>query len=204
MGGLARRRSVSASVRRPAACRGQVDEAVAARRRSPARLSGVAAVIGLLEALTRPLLSLLDAEDAHRLAIRALKIPPFVKLAADDPRLAVRAFGLNFPSPIGMAAGFDKNAEVPDALLALGFGFVEVGTVTPVPQAGNPRPRLFRLPRDEAVINRLGFNSEGAEPVLRRLAARANAGAAGIVGVNVGANRDSVDRIADYVSLIET
>ena len=159
-------------------------------------------MIGLLEPLVRPLLRLLDAEDAHRLAIHALKFPPFVKLAADDPRLAVRAFGLNFPNPVGMAAGFDKHAEVPDALLRLGFGFVEVGTVTPQPQAGNPRPRVFRLPRDEAVINRLGFNSEGADAVLRRLAARANAG--GIVGINVGANRESVDRIADYVRLIET
>jgi dihydroorotate dehydrogenase len=159
-------------------------------------------VIGLLEPFVRPLLRLLDAEDAHRFAIHALKFPPFVKLAADDPRLAVRAFGLNFPNPVGMAAGFDKHAEVPDALLRLGFGFVEVGTVTPQAQAGNPRPRVFRLPRDEAVINRLGFNSEGADAVLRRLAARANAG--GIVGINVGANRESVDRIADYVRLIET
>jgi len=114
----------------------------------------------------------------------------------------VRAFGLNFPNPIGMSAGFDKNAEVPDALLRLGFGFVEIGTVTPQPQPGNPRPRLFRLERDEAVINRLGFNNEGAELVLRRLASRANLG--GIVGVNVGANKDSPDRVADYVRLIET
>ena len=159
-------------------------------------------MIGLLEAAARPLLRLLDPEDAHWLAIRALRIPPFVKLVADDPRLAVRAFGLNFPNPIGMAAGFDKHAEVPDALLKLGFGFVEVGTVTPLPQAGNPRPRVFRLPRDEGVINRLGFNSEGADAVLRRLAARANAG--GIVGINIGANKDSDDRIADYVRLIET
>jgi dihydroorotate dehydrogenase len=158
-------------------------------------------VIGLFESLARPLLRMLDAEDAHRLAVRALKLPPFVKLVADDPRLAVRVFGLNFPNPLGMAAGFDKHAEVPDALLRLGFGFVEVGTVTPLPQAGNPRPRLFRLDRDHAVINRLGFNSEGADVVLRRLAARAHAG--GIVGVNVGANRDSADRIADYVRLIE-
>jgi dihydroorotate dehydrogenase len=159
-------------------------------------------VIGLLEALARPLLRLLDPEDAHRLAIQALKVPPFVKLAADDPRLAVRAFGLEFPNPVGMAAGFDKHAEVPDALLKLGFGFVEVGTVTPLPQLGNPRPRLFRLNRDEAVINRLGFNSEGAAAVLRRLAARRKNG--GIVGLNIGANRDSTDRIADYVRLIET
>jgi dihydroorotate dehydrogenase len=158
-------------------------------------------VIGLLEQFARPLLRLLDAEDAHRLAILALKIPPFVRLVADDPRLAVRAFGLNFPNPVGMAAGFDKHAEVPDALLKLGFGFVEVGTVTPQPQIGNPRPRVFRLPRDEGVINRLGFNSEGADAVLRRLAARANEG--GIVGINIGANKDSADRIADYVRLIE-
>jgi dihydroorotate dehydrogenase len=120
----------------------------------------------------------------------------------DDPSLAVRAFGLNFPNPVGMAAGFDKHAEVPDALLKLGFGFVEVGTVTPIPQIGNPRPRVFRLSRDDGVINRLGFNSEGAEAVLPRLAARANAG--GIIGVNIGANKESPDRIADYVRLIET
>jgi dihydroorotate dehydrogenase len=159
-------------------------------------------LISLLEPLVRPLLRLLDPEDAHRLAINALRIPPFVKLVAEDPRLVVRAFGLNFPNPLGMAAGFDKHAEVPDALLRLGFGFVEVGTVTPQPQAGNPRPRVFRLARDEAVINRLGFNSQGSDAVLRRLAARASAG--GIVGVNIGANRESADRIADYIRLIET
>jgi dihydroorotate dehydrogenase len=128
-------------------------------------------------------------------------LPP-TRLRPDDHKLAVRAFGLNFPNPIGMAAGFDKNAEVPDALLRLGFGFVEIGTVTPNPQGGNPRPRLFRLERDEAIINRLGFNSDGAQTVLRRLAARANLG--GIVGVNVGANKVSADRTADYVKLIET
>jgi dihydroorotate dehydrogenase len=159
-------------------------------------------VIRLIDAWGRSVLRLLDAEDAHRLAVLALKIPPFVRLLPDDPRLAVRAFGLNFRNPVGMAAGFDKHAEVPDALLRLGFGFVEVGTVTPRPQGGNPRPRLFRLDADEAVINRLGFNSEGAEAVLRRLAARAHRG--GIVGVNIGANKDSTDRIADYVRLIET
>jgi dihydroorotate dehydrogenase len=103
---------------------------------------------------------------------------------------------------VGIAAGFDKNAEVPDALLRLGFGFAEIGSVTPKPQSGNPRPRIFRLERDEAVINRLGFNNDGAEVVLRRLAARAQNG--GIVGVNVGANKDSPDRTQDYVRLIET
>jgi dihydroorotate dehydrogenase len=158
-------------------------------------------VIGLYDALGRPLLGLLEAETAHHLAIKALKLAPLPNRSEDDALLAVRAFGLNFPNPVGMAAGFDKHAEVPDALLRLGFGFVEIGTVTPLPQPGNPRPRLFRLPRDEGVINRLGFNSEGADAVLRRLAARVDAG--GIVGVNVGANKDSKDRIADYVRQIE-
>ena len=115
-----------------------------------------------------------------------------------DKRLAVEAFGLKFPNPIGMAAGFDKNGEVPDALLALGFGFAEVGTITPLPQPGNPKPRLFRLPADRGVVNRFGFNSEGASSVLRRLRARALR--TGIVGVNVGANKDAADRIADYVA----
>ena len=157
-------------------------------------------MIQLVDRLARPFLRILDAEDAHRLAIRALKLPVFADETRLDPRLAVRAFQLDFANPIGMAAGFDKHAEVPDALLKLGFGFVEIGTVTPRPQAGNPRPRLFRLPRDEAVINRLGFNSQGADAVLRRLAARARR--RGIIGANIGANKDSADRIADYVNLI--
>jgi dihydroorotate dehydrogenase len=130
-----------------------------------------------------------------------LKYAPLPKASRDDPRLAMRVFGLNFPNPIGVAAGFDKNAEVPDALLRAGFGFVEVGTITPEPQPGNPLPRLFRLSADRGVINRLGFNSQGSAAALKRLAARANAG--GVVGINVGANKDSPDRIADYVTLIE-
>ncbi len=158
-------------------------------------------MIRTLDALSLPLLRWLDPEDAHRLAIRGLQFMPLPAPKPDSPSLAVRAFGLNFPNPIGMAAGFDKSAEAPDALLRLGFGFVEIGSVTPKPQAGNPRPRLFRLSRDEAIINRMGFNNDGAEVVLRRLAARANRG--GIVGVNVGANRDSADRIADYVRMID-
>ena len=158
-------------------------------------------MIGLFDRLSRPLLRALDPEDAHGLAIRMLKLAPLPQAARDDERLAIRVFGLNFKNPIGIAAGFDKNAEVPDALLRLGFGFVEVGTVTPLPQAGNPRPRLFRLDADGGVINRLGFNSQGADAVLARLAARANAG--GIVGVNIGANKDAPDRVADYVRLIE-
>jgi dihydroorotate dehydrogenase len=134
--------------------------------------------------------------------MRGLRLLPYAKPRPDDPKLAVRAFGLNFPNPVGIAAGFDKNAEAPDALRRLGFGFAEVGTVTPKPQSGNPRPRIFRLERDEAVINRLGFNNQGAEVVLQRLTARARHG--GIVGVNIGANKDSVDRIDDYVRLIGT
>jgi len=159
-------------------------------------------VIRAFDAFSLPLLRWLDPEDSHRLAIHGLKLLPPVRPRPDDAKLAVRAFGLNFPNPIGMAAGFDKNAEVPDPLLRLGFGFVEIGTVTPNPQTGNPRPRLFRLERDEAVVNRMGFNNDGADAVLRRLAARAHLG--GIVGVNVGANKDSPDRVADYVKLIET
>jgi dihydroorotate dehydrogenase len=159
-------------------------------------------VIRAFDAFSLPLLRWFDPEDAHRMAIQGLRLLPPVKMRPDDHKLAVRAFGLNFPNPIGMAAGFDKSAEVPDALLRLGFGFVEIGTVTPKPQGGNPRPRLFRLERDEAVINRMGFNNDGAEAALRRLAARAHHG--GIVGVNVGANKDSADRVADYVKLIET
>jgi dihydroorotate dehydrogenase len=159
-------------------------------------------VIKALGALSLPLLRMFDAEDAHRLAVGGLRLLPIPLPAPDDPRLAIRAFGLNFPNPVGIAAGFDKNAEVPDALLRLGFGFVEIGSVTPRPQAGNPRPRLFRLERDEAIVNRMGFNNDGADMVLRRLAARAQRG--GLLGVNIGANKDSPDRVADYVRLIET
>jgi dihydroorotate dehydrogenase len=158
-------------------------------------------MIGLFDRLARPFLHALDPEDAHRLAIRMLRFAPLPPPVRDDKRLAMRVFGLNFPNPIGIAAGFDKDAEVPDALLRIGFGFVEVGTITPKPQGGNPRPRLFRLDADQGVINRLGFNSQGADAALRRLAARAQSG--GVVGVNVGANKDTPDRIADYVQLIE-
>lgn len=161
-------------------------------------------MIGLFERLSRPLLRAIDPENAHNLALRALQVVPAVRPAPDPPELAVRAFGLNFPNPVGVAAGFDKNAAAPAPLLQLGFGFVEVGTVTPRPQAGNPRPRIFRLGADQGVINRLGFNNEGAAVVLARLAARAKGGLPGIVGVNVGANRDSSDRIEDYVRLIDT
>jgi dihydroorotate dehydrogenase len=159
-------------------------------------------MFGVLSALAQPALFLLDPEDAHGLTIKALKALPARKPAADDPALAVKAFGLTFPNPVGVAAGFDKQAEVADALLGLGFGFVETGGVTPKPQPGNPRPRVFRLVADGAVINRYGLNSDGAGVVARRLAARA--GRPGIVGVNIGPNKDATDRIADYATLIGT
>ena len=155
-------------------------------------------MIGLFDAIARPLLLSLDAEAAHRATIIGLKRALIPACKPDDPRLAVEAFGLRFPNPLGMAAGFDKGGEVPDALLALGFGHSEVGTITPLPQPGNPKPRLFRLPADRGVVNRFGFNSEGHDAVHRRLAARK--ARPGIVGVNVGANKEAVDRIADYAA----
>ncbi len=152
-----------------------------------------------LYGLARPFVFKVDPEKAHGMTIRALStgLAPRCTRAA-DPRLQVSAFGLKFPNPVGMAAGYDKNAEVPDALLGLGFGFVEVGTVTPLAQPGNPKPRMFRLVADQGVINRLGFNNEGHGAMRARLAARR--GRPGIVGVNIGANKDSTDRIADYVA----
>ncbi len=149
-----------------------------------------------------PLLRFLDAETAHNMTIAALKggFNPFTA-PAGEPNLPVELFGLTFPNPVGIAAGFDKNADVPDAMLAMGFGFAEVGTVTPLPQDGNPQPRLFRLEQDRAVINRMGFNNEGHAAVKAKLAARAGRG--GIVGVNIGANKSSNDRIADYTKGLE-
>jgi dihydroorotate dehydrogenase len=156
-----------------------------------------------IEPFTRGLLLRLKPELAHWLTIRALSLLPLSPAPPDDPRLATTAFDLNFPNPIGLAAGFDKNSAVVDSMLALGFGFVEVGTVTPLPQPGNSRPRLFRLREDCAIINRLGFNSAGHETVHARLAARAGAGKPGIVALNLGPNRDSEDRIADYIAGIK-
>ena len=158
-------------------------------------------MIALFDRLAAPLLRRLDPETAHALALEALKRAPLPRPRADDERLAVRAFGLTFSNPVGLAAGFDKNAEVPDALFRLGFGFVEAGSVTPQPQPGNPRPRLFRLDADEGVINRFGFTSDGLALVANRLAARH--AAPGIVGINIGANKDTIDRAADYVACIE-
>ena len=143
------------------------------------------------------ILRLFPAETAHRATIWLTEacggfLP---KAAPSDPRLAIRVFGRDFANPIGLAAGFDKDARVPDAMLRTGFGFVECGTVTPKPQAGNPRPRLFRLVEDRAVINRMGFNNDGMEAAFARLRARRRGG---VVGVNIGANKDSEDRVADY------
>lgn len=146
--------------------------------------------------LVRPALFALDSETGHRLAMRGLAALPLRTPMPSPAALAVELAGLTFPNPVGVAAGFDKDAEVPDALLGLGFGFTEVGSITPLPQAGNPKPRLFRLVEDGAVINRMGFNNAGAQAALERL--RLRAGRPGIVGVNIGANKDSPDRVADY------
>ena len=149
--------------------------------------------------LLRPLAFALDAERAHRATIAALKLAADAPAAAASTRsLTTSVAGLGFPSPVGLAAGFDKDAEVAGAMLGLGFGFVEVGTLTPRPQAGNPKPRLFRLAEDQAVINRMGFNNRGQAAALARLAQRDRS--RGVVGVNIGANKDSADRIADYAA----
>ncbi|MFH6781206.1 MULTISPECIES: quinone-dependent dihydroorotate dehydrogenase [Methylobacterium] len=155
-------------------------------------------MIQALFPLVRPLLHALDAETAHTLTVGALARLPLRDPPADDPRLCVTVISRKFSNPVGLAAGFDKGAQAPDALLGLGFGFVEVGGVVPRPQPGNPRPRVFRLPEDGAVINRFGLNSEGLDVVRARLAARQ--GRPGIVGVNIGANKDATDRLADYVA----
>jgi dihydroorotate dehydrogenase len=147
--------------------------------------------------LLRPLAFSLDAERAHRATILALKLIPKRRPRPFPASLTTSIAGLGFPSPVGLAAGFDKDAEVGAAMLGLGFGFVEVGTITPRPQAGNPKPRLFRLKPDRAVINRMGFNNRGQDDALARLGKRDRA--RGVGGVNIGANKDSGDRIRDYV-----
>lgn len=157
--------------------------------------------------LARKLVFTRPPEEAHGLALRALQaglVPPGVSAKLSRPRLACMVAGLRFANPLGMAAGFDKNGEVAMQLLAQGFGFTEIGTTTPRPQAGNAKPRVFRLVEDEAMINRLGFNNEGHEAMTRRLQALPAKGRrAGVIGVNIGANKDSEDRVADYVLGIE-
>jgi dihydroorotate dehydrogenase len=150
--------------------------------------------------LIRPLAFALDAETAHRATIAALKWMPTHRPPDLPQSLKTSVAGLEFPSPVGLAAGFDKDAEVPGQMLTLGFGFVEIGTVTPRPQGGNDRPRLFRLTQDRAVINRMGFNNRGQPAAFEQLQAHAHRG---IVGVNIGANKDSADRIADYVAGVQ-
>src|SRR5262245_6814232 len=176
------------------------------RRRRPMLLIGFQEItdgnhrrmLAALYHLARPLLFGLDPEWAHELTLKMLEAGVYPRPAApDDPCLATMAWGLQLSNPLGMAAGYDKDARVPAALLGMGFGHVEVGTVTPRPQSGNPHPRLFRLVRDRALINRLGFNNGGHAAALARLRRR---GRAGVVGVNVGANRDAADRVADYVA----
>lgn len=149
-----------------------------------------------LHDLAAAALRTLDAEQAHGLTIKALKAGLGPRAGVDDPILGTELCGLKLPNPIGLAPGFDKNAEAFRPMLAAGFGFVECGTVTPLPQAGNPKPRLFRLPQDRAVINRMGFNNEGLEAFAARLARRGP----GVVGANIGANKDSGDRVGDYVA----
>ena len=151
----------------------------------------------MLYRLAAPAIRLVDPETAHRLTIAALRLAPASRSVRAEGPLATEVAGIAFANPVGLAAGFDKNAEVPDAMLGLGFGFVECGSITPLPQPGNPRPRLFRLAEDRAVINRMGFNNDGAEAVLARLRHRTRRG---VLGINVGANKDSPNRIADYVA----
>lgn len=149
----------------------------------------------------KPLLHLLSPESAHGVAIWALKNGLAGRVnETDDPLLATRVWNLSFANPIGLAAGFDKDADVMDAMLAVGFGFVEAGSVTPLPQPGNPKPRLFRLSEDQAVINRFGFNSKGLAHFVEKLRARKRPGSVGIVGANVGKNRDAPDAAADYAT----
>lgn len=151
--------------------------------------------------LFRPLIFRLDAEQAHRATIGALKWKPKRRPPRFPASLTTSVAGIGFPSPVGLAAGFDKDAEVFEAMLGIGFGFVEVGTLTPQPQDGSPKPRLFRLTEDRAIINRMGFNNRGQPEAFDRLMMRNRA--RGVVGVNIGANRDSPDRVADYVKGVQ-
>jgi len=149
--------------------------------------------------LSTKALHLLDPEKAHTAAICSLKSGLSPKFST--PHLPSKVMGLEFPNPVGLAAGFDKNAEVTDAVFNLGFGFVEIGAVTPVAQPGNPKPRLFRLTKDRAVINRFGFNNHGLAAVKERLKSRKNKD--GILGVNLGANKETVDKTKDYITVLE-
>lgn len=158
----------------------------------------LATIADTMFALARPLVHASDAEAAHSLTITALERLPRARCAVTSPMLETSVAGINFPNPIGLAPGFDKDARVPHIMPHFGFGYVEVGTLTPLAQAGNPRPRLFRLTDDKAVINRLGFNNGGQAAALDRITRARRAGIAVPLGINIGANKDSEDRIADY------
>ncbi|HEX5536594.1 MAG TPA: quinone-dependent dihydroorotate dehydrogenase [Sphingobium sp.] len=156
----------------------------------------------MLYSLTRPLIFRLEAEKAHNLALSAMALLPAGKPAAPDPMLRCRIAGIDFPGPVGLAAGFDKDGLIAHKMHHFGFGFAEIGTLTPLPQSGNPRPRLFRLSDERAVINRMGFNNQGQIAASRRIASMRREGR--VIGLNIGANKDSTDRIADYVSGVRT
>lgn len=154
----------------------------------------------MIDRLATRLLHRFGPESAHRLTIRGLAILPGCDVAPADPRLAVRVAGLDFAHPVGLAAGFDKDAEAAHAMPRFGFAGVEVGTLTPLPQAGNLRPRLFRLSEDRAVINRMGFNNGGQAAAVARIEAMRRTPRRARLGINIGANKDAVDRVADYVA----
>jgi dihydroorotate dehydrogenase len=159
-------------------------------------------MLSMVMDLARPLLFAFEPETAHEMSLKALEAGVYPRsFAPDDARLHQTLFGLSFPNPVGIAAGYDKDARVPDAVLGVGCGFAEVGTITPLPQVGNPRPRVFRLTADHGVINRLGFNNGGHAAALTRLQARRRQG---IVAVNIGANKDTADKAADYVLGLQT
>ncbi len=158
----------------------------------------------MVYSIIRPAIFMADAEAAHGLSLAALKMLPLGASTKPNPALQQKVFGLDFPNPVGLAPGYDKNAEVASAILRLGFGFTEVGTLTPRPQSGNPRPRLFRLVEDRAVINRMGFNNDGQSAAVERLSRFKRDFYAGPLGINIGANKDSDDRVADYVAGVKT
>lgn len=157
----------------------------------------------MLYTFLRPLIFTVDAERAHHLSIAALRYMPTPRPHKNDLALHQQLFGLNFPNPVGLAAGYDKDGVIAHKMHGLGFGFVELGTLTPLPQPGNPRPRLFRLPADGAIINRMGFNNGGQQAAATHIAARGNAPRPVPIGINIGANKDATDRIADYVAGVQ-
>src|SRR5690606_25119997 len=196
LGGVARRRPVPAPVRPPAPFRGAVGAAAGLGRRRVSGLRGRGVRMAMTD-IGAAVLRRLDPETAHRLALQALRFSPLPAPGPDDPVLATRIAGLRLSNPIGLAAGLDKNGEALHGLARLGFGFVECGSVTPRPQPGNPRPRLFRLSEDRAIINRMGFNNAGLEAFANRLACRPRGT---VIGANLGANKETTDKAADYVA----